>query len=235
MRLSHIPHSLAQLYSKLMPIPCQLCGLHSDAGALCMACQAALPRLGYACARCAHPLPESGLCGTCLRHPPIQHKTCSVFCYQPPVDRLIIDLKFHQRLHLIPFFARHLAYQVASSPRPACLIPIPLHPRRLRARGFNQAHELAHALSRLLSIPVCSHYLSRTVNTSPQSSLPLKQRAKNVRQAFRLNQSEVPAHIALIDDVITTGQTVHEAAQLFHAAGCAHIEVWTIARAIRQD
>jgi len=173
------------------------------------------------------------LCGHCLTNPPEQQLSFSLFTYQEPIDRLIIDLKFHEKLYLSQFFATKMAQQLKSRPLPELLIPIPLHPNRLRQRGYNQSLELAKALSKQLNIPISNDYLSRIIDTQSQSSIPFKQRKKNIQHAFKLDQSQVPTHIALIDDVLTTGHTANEAAKLFRHAGTTMIEVWTIARTIR--
>jgi ComF family protein len=113
---------------------------------------------------------------------------------------------------------------------PQLLIPVPLHPGRLRERGYNQALELARPLSRRLAIPL--DYLScrRTRPTQAQSELPMKERRKNVRGAFQV-KGEIPArHVALIDDVVTTGSTVTELTRLLKRHGVRRVQVWTLAR-----
>lgn len=224
-----------QLYSNILPIPCRLCGTHGQQHALCAACIEDLPTLGPACPRCAMPISTSQLCGQCLNSPPEQDLSFSLFPYQDPIKRLIADLKYHDKFYISQLFSHLMSKQLVNRQHPKCLIPIPLHPKRLRQRGYNQSLELAKALSKQLNIPVSNAYLSRVRNTVPQASLPFKQRKHNIQHAFSLHDSNIPSHIALIDDVLTTGHTVNAAAKLLRQAGVERIEVWTIARTIRHD
>lgn len=224
-----------QLYSNLLPIPCRLCGEHSQQHVLCPACIADLPFLGNACPRCAMPTPQSQLCGQCISSPLEQDISFSLFSYSEPIDRLIADFKYHDKLYLSALFASLMADKLLKKTLPQCLVPIPLHPKRLRQRGYNQSLELAKSLSKHLSIPVTNNLLSRSKNTVPQASLPFKQRKNNIKQAFKLTNSNIPSHIAIIDDVLTTGHTANAAVMLLRKAGVETIEVWTIARTIRHD
>ena len=113
---------------------------------------------------------------------------------------------------------------------PQLLLPVPLHARRLRERGFNQALELARILSAQLSIPVDSHSLCRTCNTKAQSSLPKKERQQNIRNAFALTAKIDTPHVAIIDDVMTTGLTVNEISRTLRTSGVSEIEIWVFAR-----
>jgi len=230
--LSNLIQQCRQLYSKLLPIPCRLCGAYSQA-VICADCQHDFPTLGHACPRCATPMSQEHQCGQCLNHPPEQDLSLSLFPYTDPIDRLIIDFKYHDKLYLSPFFAEHMAQRVQQQSLPDCLVPIPLHPRRLRQRGYNQSVELSKALSQRLAIPY-QHLLIRTRDTPPQASLPYADRKHNIRSAFELADIDsIPPHIALIDDVLTTGHTVNAAAKLLRQAGATTIEVWTIARTLQ--
>ncbi|PHS22998.1 MAG: amidophosphoribosyltransferase [Methylophaga sp.] len=202
---------------------------------MCQACSAQLPIIKHACPRCASPLSQTMLCGSCLNKPPEQDASFSLFRYQPPIDRLILDLKYHDKLVLSRLFATHMVEQLKNRVLPQLLIPIPLHPRRLRERGYNQSLELAKQLSKQLAIPVRHDILMRIRDTPPQASLPFTERKKNMKQAFQLNKTKFPDHIALIDDVLTTGHTVNVAAKTLRQAGVENIEVWTIARTVKHD
>jgi len=228
-------HRLAQLYSKLMPIHCRLCGIASYDHALCKDCISDLPKIGPACPRCAHPTPNSRLCGRCLAHPPEYHFSTSIYNYQDPIDRLIVDYKFNDKLYLSNFFAQCMFERLKNKQLPELLIPIPLHPNKLKQRGYNQSFELAKALSKHLNIPTSNEFLERIIDTKPQSSMPFKQRKKNIQHAFKSSIKIPFNHIALIDDVLTTGHTANAAAKTLRLAGASKIEVWTIARAIRHD
>ena len=230
-----LTHRLTQLYSKLMPAPCLLCGIASQQLPLCTDCIADLPHLGHACSRCAMPIDAGKLCGHCLSQPPEQDYSVSLFPYLDPVDRLIAAFKYHDKLYLSQLFGTLMSEQLQARKLPQCLIPIPLYPSRLRQRGYNQSLELAKVLSTQLAIPTSNDYLIRTRNTAPQTSLPFDQRKANIERAFSLQQKTVPDHIALIDDVLTTGHTANAAAKCLRQAGATTIEVWTIARTISHD
>jgi ComF family protein len=191
--------------------------------------------MGPACPRCALPTPSSQLCGHCLTTPPEQQLSFSAYPYQDPIDRLIIDFKFNNKLYLSDFFAEQMICKLNPNKLPELLIPIPLHPNRLKHRGYNQSFELAKSLSKQLTIPSSNGYLERIIDTQSQSSMPFKQRKQNIQHAFKGTLSRPPKHIALIDDVLTTGHTANAAAKILRQAGATMIEVWTIARTIRHD
>jgi len=148
---------------------------------------------------------------------------------------LIADFKYRDKLYLTDVFADLMVEHLQHTTLPELLIPIPLHPRRLRQRGYNQALELAKSLSRKLAIPISMDTLIRSRDTVPQASLPYDQRKRNMRRAFNVHSSSLPRHIALIDDVLTTGHTANAAAKLLRHEGVTTIELWTIARTIRHD
>ena len=231
--ISALTHRSVELYRKLFPIPCLLCGLPAHKAPLCQPCIGELPWLETACPRCAMPLESAQICGHCLHSPPIQQHSFSLLRYQAAVPRCITRFKFHQQLQFAEFFAGHMAKQLLQrQDLPACLIPIPLHPRRLRSRGFNQSLEVATRLGQKLGICCRPELLQRIRNTPSQSQLHYRQRKRNIRGAFAPTAAALPSHVALLDDVMTTGQTVAEAARILQGGGVQIIEVWTIARAI---
>ena len=136
-----------------------------------------------------------------------------------------------------PEFARFLSEKLANkllnnqSVLPEVVIPVPLHKKRQRDRGFNQSLELAKQLSKITGIKIEAGLCQKIKNTEPQSTQPIKHRRKNIKGAFVLNNRSVPKHIAIVDDVITTGSTINELAGLFKRAGCQRIDAWVIARA----
>ncbi len=232
--LSKMAHQLRQLYSNLMPIPCLLCGTHSVDTVICIDCLHQLPYSPNACPRCAMPLSHNALCGTCLNQPVSQDLSFSPFIYQAPLTRLISQFKYQNQLSLTEFFADKMIHHRGTNELPQALIPVPLHPKRLRQRGYNQSHELAKVLSNQLDI-VIQHPIARTHATQPQAGLSFKQRKQNVKNAFQLVEPKVPNHVALIDDVLTSGQTANAITHLLRKSGVKTIELWTIARTIRHD
>lgn len=204
---------------------------------LCLACRAELPWFRHGCLTCARSLPEGAgpLCGACLRHPPSYDVTRAAFRYTAPVDRLVTGLKYRGRLAHGRLLGQLWAeVGIFADTPPALLLPVPLHPARLRERGFNQALELVRPLSRRLQVPVAPSLIRRVVPTPPQQGLRGQERRRNVRHAFALSpvlERAPPGHVALVDDVMTTGSTVGEIARLLKQAGVERVEVWVLARA----
>ncbi|TFZ42395.1 ComF family protein [Stenotrophomonas maltophilia] len=211
----------------LLPLRCMVCGdPGNDELDLCDACLAGLPWAGRACLRCALPLPDTALivCGTCREESPPQTATHASLLYPPPVDQLLVRYKFHQDLAA----GRLLAQLMQRAPPPwwcPPLVPVPLHNRRLRQRGYNQAAELC----RLLPMPVW-HGLYRRRHTAPQSERTAEQRRENLFDAFDVRGS-VPRRLTVVDDVMTTGSTVMEVVETLRLAGAAEVRVWVCARA----
>ncbi|MDR0934106.1 MAG: ComF family protein [Burkholderiaceae bacterium] len=224
-----------------IPHCCALCHAVCVEG-LCPDCKnryfaAALPR----CRQCAHTLPESGeslICGSCLKQPPAFDQTIAVTDYTPPVDQLVLAFKFGGALALAPLFARMLQAAMQRHPadftRPDVLVPVPLAPGRLASRGFNQAHEIARPLSRQLGIALMPRLIKRIRETVPQTEIALRARRSNIRGAFAISEGGLPAvkgrHIALVDDVLTSGETVGELARMLKAAGAASVSCLIVAR-----
>lgn len=221
----------------LFPVHCRLCGLRvRSSPALCDGCRRDLPWLATTCGQCGQPLPQdcvTKLCGRCLKHPPPFDATTAVLHYHPPADFLVQRLKFSGELALAPLLAGLLADRLAvrKAALPRCLLPVPLHRSRLRERGFNQATELARHLGRRLGIPVDYRLCRRHRPTEPQSLLPVRQRRGNLRNAFTVTAGVPAAHVAIIDDVMTSGHTAGELARALKRSGAERIEVWVIARA----
>lgn len=231
--LATFRHQTCKLYSKVFPYPCFLCGQNAEQSALCSDCIRDLPLLGNACKYCALPIFHGDICGTCLRQPPVQDSSFSLFRYDAHIKTCISAFKFQHQLEFASLFAELMAQKLClRDDLPETLIPIPLHPTRIKERGFNQSLLLAQALARDLSRPSLSNALIRTRPTPAQHRLSLRQRKSNLKRAFAWHGDTRPQHVALIDDVMTTGTTLHEAARILRKIGVKTIEVWTIARAI---
>jgi len=221
-------------FGRLLPAqPCLLCGALSRDGLCCAACNAELPRLSIAhCPTCALPTLAGEVCGGCLQHPPAFDHAVAAFSYSFPIDQLIKALKFHERLILVDFLADELAACVTS--KPEGVIAVPLHPTRLRERGFNQSQLLAVHIAKRLNIPLLSDACQRVRDTPPQSSLPWKERDKNMRHAFSMHpDADVQGkHVAIIDDVMTTGASLGEIAHTLKQAGAREVSAWVVARTL---
>ena len=224
----------------LYPPTCVLCGGEGAPGRdLCRGCAADLPRNGNPCRRCAEPLPPGApagtLCGRCLRTPPAFDLCRAPYLYAPPADWLIGHLKFRAHLAHGRVLGMLLADHLASvaGPRPELIVPMPLHRARLRERGFNQAVELARPLARRLGIPLALDLVERVRAGRPQSSLQRSRRQANVRGAFALRRPLDAWHVAVVDDVLTTGASAAELASILRRAGAERVEVWVVARTPR--
>ncbi|MGC4029229.1 MAG: ComF family protein [Steroidobacteraceae bacterium] len=155
----------------------------------------------------------------------------ALFLYEPPVDELIQRLKFHHQLVSARVLGMLMAQAWHGTDLPQALVPVPLHAQRLRERGFNQAAEIGRHLAPRLKLPLLSGLLERQRNTAAQSGLAAAERARNIAGAFRLKPGAVPpAHVALLDDVLTTGATAAAAASALRQAGCGRVELWVCAR-----
>lgn len=221
--------------STWFPQACCLCGQESGHQALCSACLQDLPRFAAetCCPQCARPLSGPAIpCGHCLQHPPAYDRTLSGFAYAEPVSRLVGKLKFQGQIQLARLLGELLVDRIARTDSTAqAILPVPLHPRRLRQRGFNQALEIARPLGRARSLPILNDTVYRHRDTEPQSSQTATHRRQNVRGAFSLRRHPPYRHLAIVDDVMTSGHTVNEIAQLLRRAGVIHIEIWCVARA----
>lgn len=226
-----------RLLGGLWPGRCLACAEPGPPGRdLCDACATALPWNHHACARCAVPLPAAaadGLqaCGACLRRPPPVQATHAAFVYAAPLDRLLPRFKFHRDLAAGRLLAQLMAQACAGAERPRALLPIPLHRTRLRSRGYDQALELARPLAHALGIPLLPDVLVRTRATAPQSELDAARRSRNLRGAFAVKPgARLPAHVALVDDVMTTGATLHAGATALRRVGVVRVDAWVCAR-----
>jgi ComF family protein len=237
MGTSGLQLAFGHLLSLVFPACCRLCGVPvQPENHLCPECLADLPWLDNSCGCCSLPLPAASgnvLCGRCQQQPPGFDHTLALFHYQPPVDYLVKRLKFSAELALCPFFSRLLSEKIGArtAPLPGLILPVPLHHTRLRERGFNQSAELARRLGRDLGIDVDYRLCARTRSTRPQSQLARTQRRNNIRGAFRIRKPLSATHIAIVDDVMTTGHTSCELAQALKQAGAEQVEVWVVARA----
>lgn len=194
------------------------------------------------CRRCGLEVPAgSAICGTCLTDPPPFAHTIAAVDYGYPWDSLITQFKFHAALDLAPSLAAQMleALRFSGAPAPTLLLPIPLSAGRLRERGYNQALELARHLGRALACATDPHLLLRVRDTPHQLAFPPGQRAGNVRAAFAVEPRRLEAlrgrSVTLVDDVMTTGATVAEAARTLRQAGAAEVGVWVAARTPRPD
>jgi len=213
----------------LLPQQCFACAAASGGNVLCAACFGDLPGRGAArCPVCAIGQPSGETCGACLRALPCFDATQAALDYAFPVDRLVQALKYGHRLAASRLFVELMV--ALPVPDADLVLPMPLHPSRLGARGFNQAAELARPLARRWGLPVMLDGIVRDVDTRPQVSLPWKERAANVRGAFRVTGRVEGLRVVVVDDVMTTGATLAELARTLKGVGAASVENRVVAR-----
>lgn len=221
----------------LYPATCTLCGGRGVGERdLCADCFAELSWNRHPCPRCAVPLPpdaDTPLCGECIKSLPSWDEARSPLAYGFPVDKLVQRFKFEGDLATGRLLAGLLAdYLAAGTDKPDFIVPVPLHPSRLKERGFNQAVELARPLSRRLKVKVRLDLCARTRATEVQSKLDAAERRKNLKGAFVVQESVQGLHLALLDDVVTTGTTMEELSRVLREAGARRITVWSVCRAV---
>ena len=212
---------------------CLLCQAASGDRLLCEACERELPSAASACPRCALSGSNDMECGTCLANPPHYDRSCAAFVYAYPVDALIQELKYGGQLTLAGLFAHKLHQRIGAGNDCDLIVPLPLHPARLAARGFNQAAEIAKVLSRLRGTAMDAQLARRVRDTVPQTGLPWAERAANMRAAFACERDLAGCRVAVVDDVMTTGATLDEFARTLKRSGAARVENWIVARTPR--
>jgi ComF family protein len=226
-----------------IPVPCALCGIEGGK-AICPACSAQFYNGTSArCEQCALPLhgqeSDSGRCGGCLAQAPGFDATIAATDYAPPSDQLVLALKFGAQLAYAPLFGDmlHAAIRQRGIEPPQLLIAVPLGPKRLAERGFNQALEIAKPLARMLKIPLEKHLVLRTRDTAAQALLPPEQRHNNMRGAFTLFGQSIDrlrgCHIGVVDDVMTTGETLNELASTLKRFGARRVTNLVFARTLK--
>ena len=186
--------------------PCQLCGLESQN--------------------------EGEVCAACLYDPPRWQQLIAPLQYRGLTRELLLRLKFSESLYLANSLVSTVI-QPFSHGCPEVLLPVPLHHNRFLDRGFNQAFEIARILSDQLAIPLDTQSLQRIRHTEAQAGLTANQREKNILKAFACNNKAGYRHVAVVDDIITTGSTANEITKTLHRAGVKTVEIWGLARVVK--
>lgn len=224
--------NIRSLFNRTVPPACLLCGARSTRP-LCAGCLAELPwHRQPQCPQCALPTPDGQRCGACLKHPPAFDRTHAALAYAFPLDQMIPRLKYHGQLAIAPVLGECLAEAVAAAPRPDRLIAMPLHAARIRERGFNHATEIARTVAKKLALPLDLASCRRIRDTPPQMGLKHDARRRNVRGAFACTGEIRGQHIALVDDVMTTGTSLDELAATLKQAGAGQVSCWVVARTL---
>ncbi len=228
---------LTIIQNVLLPPTCILCGNPGFNGLdICKPCHQRLPRNTLCCPRCAEtfsaPVAAPSLCGRCLSESPSFDVAYAPFTHREEIRHLITGLKFGAQYKNARLLGSLLSEVIELNvEKPDCIIPVPLHKARYRERGFNQALEIARTVSNKLSIPINPNCCVRHKDTSHQTGLNAKKRQQNLRSAFSVVQPLLTSHVAILDDVMTTGTTANELAKALKRAGVSRVDVWVCARA----
>ena len=230
-------NQFTQLKNWLFPGTCYACAkeLKRESPRFCTSCLESLPYLDNACHRCGEPLFYSdSACGKCLSRLPTFDQCFCPFIYETPISKQIQELKFSDHPKNISgiadLFLQELdAKQIAL---PEAIISVPMHVKGLRKRGFNQSLELAKITAKKLDIPLLSDHIKKIKDTERQTKQKLEQRRKNLSGCFMSIKKIEHKHVAIIDDVVTTGSTAEEISKILKKNGVDYIQVWGIAKTI---
>lgn len=232
---------LKSLTQWFFPYICCLCEHQAEGKQdLCETCRHSLPWLEERCYRCGLPTNsdiDSTNCQRCHETPPKFDRLCALFSYEPPLTKLIARLKFSGKLAYGRVLGELLLETVHTKwylgkPLPQAIIPVPLHTSRLQERGFNQSSELLWPLRKTRKIPIITNACIRTRKTAHQAQLKKESRKRNMKGVFQVNKRLPFEHIALMDDVVTTGSTVSALSEVIKSnTAIDQIDIWCICRA----
>lgn len=217
---------------------CVFCGLNSKQSSICKTCKGAIRPKTNNCYQCGKGITvntDKQKCGDCIKEPKVYRRLVTACHYDFPINKAISQFKFHRQLHLGKALSELLAetirlsYQKDQELLPELILPIPLHHKRLAERSFNQSELIAMIISQKLQISSTKHILTRIKNTPHQTGLKAVERRKNLKNAFEVKQT-LPKHIALVDDVVTTGTTITETTKLCLKNGAEKVDIWCLAK-----
>ncbi len=212
---------------------CLICQqYHRNPYPICQECSALLESLGPACRHCAIPLPQPTppVCGSCSITSPDLDRVFTAYRFTEPLRTLVHSFKYNAALYLSSFLCQLMLEAKDPENATECLIPIPLHAKRLQTRGFNQAAVLAKHLSKIIQKPYAAQDCAKMIPTLPQAGLNAKQRRTNLKDAFAVKPLPY-RHVTLVDDLFTTGATANSVAKILkEQAGVQRVDLWCCAR-----
>lgn len=215
---------------------CLICGAPEVIG-LCDACAKRLPSVGKHCPTCANGVADERYpCGACLQRPPAYQRLLVRWQFTEDVRGIILRSKYQTDRRALRVLEDEACRLLRAQPvRVDAVIAMPITPQRLRQRGYNQSHYPAQAAARQLGVPLIAEAVFTKSGRVPQSRLRTHAaRRRNIRNAFAV-QGELPPRLLLVDDVITSGATLHEAARSLRAAGVQEITALAVAAAHRAN
>ena len=241
-----VPRLVRQAIRFCIPVDCTACRIPLSEDPIPLFCSACwhkiVPLQQPGCARCNRPFPSpmastyspTHVCQPCATRPPSYTKAWTLYPYLPPLQDAICLLKYRGKIALTSALAQLMIQRLPSLPAVDLIMPVPLHPTRLREREFNQSLLLADRVGASLNQPISYANLIRNTPSPPQTMLSRRGRLKNLRGAFRVQEPDavLGKRILLIDDVYTTGTTVNECAKTLRKAGSSDVFVLTLARSM---
>ena len=239
--MNYFRKTCLRLVDVLLPQRCELCQQATDSAApVCARCHAGMqPVPSQCCPSCADFSAAGARCGRCLKSPPSFDHVISPYLYADTASTLIQGLKYHQHLRLARWMGQQIALELAKSPSILTsldgIIPLPLHPIRMKQRGFNQALEIARPIAQTIEQPLMTTIATRIRDTVPQVSLPREDRQRNIRDAFECTADLSGMNLLVVDDVLTTGSSANELSRVLKLHGAASITVAAFARTHHPD
>jgi ComF family protein len=232
---SHYVNILQYTNSKIRKLPsiCFLCNqYHRENDAICAECSNFFQTLGHACDYCAKPLPniENTICNACSLNKPFVDKVFTAYLFEEPLRTLLHEFKYHNGLFLASLLTKLMLKAPIDKDKIGCLMPIPLHHKKLKERGFNQAAILAVNLSKIINVPYDINSTQKTRGTRAQAGLKAEERGINLQNAF-VSEKQSYKQITLVDDLLTTGSTANELAKTLKEQGAEKVYLWCCARA----
>lgn len=236
-----ILRSIKQFIELILPAQCLLCGLASNNKLICHDCLKAITTNRPCCQHCGLTLVKSQpFCGDCLKQAHLFTQLHALADYQKPYPTLIKKFKYSKKLIYGELLAELLSQSVSHTLSPQqlskidYLIPVPLHPKKHRQRGFNQAQLIAQHIGKKLNCPVLLDTVQRHKQTIAQEGLSLQKRKANLKNAFIFSGHHKTllsgAYVVIIDDVVTTGATINSVCQVLLQSGVKRIDIWCICR-----
>lgn len=214
---------LIQCFRPLMS--CLICKAYQNQP-VCTGCTHYFVPLNSCCKTCAIPLvgDTTQQCGACIQHPPAIDLVFAGYQYIEPLRTIIHQFKFNRELYLTSYLARLMKLSLPYDYKTDCIIPVPIHTKRLRERGFNQTYLLAQWLAKDLKFPLNTQLCEKIVHTVPQTTLKKQTRIKNIHRAYKAHPNQY-RRVTLIDDLITTGTTANEIAKVLKKTGIQEVHL----------
>ncbi len=230
-----------KILNYLLPPHCPICEKQIlDSGAVCGECFGKLDFIpNSVCQFCGKPLPykEAKVCASCLKKPPLYTCARSVLKYNEISKAIILPFKHADAVELAPLLSQWMNSRYSDLIITSdCLIPVPLHTKRLFKRKYNQSALLAKNLAKIHHKSYLPRVLRRTKNTQSQGHMNANKRQENIKNAFQVSNSQQikNKNVLIIDDVLTTGATVNECTKVLLKAGAKQVNVLTLARVIKE-